>query len=395
MNRISSKLYDVFPRLKHLAPALLFLVFLLALLNSTSVFGQRLVSAVETPVIVKYDGKIKSFIATQNTVGGAIEQAGLSLGRFDITFPATETILNGQKQEITIVRALPVLISDNNQEHLAYSAYSNESDILKQLKIEIFPEDKVSSGLILDPADENAVGQKVTIVRAPVYKIVVDGGEQIVRSWGKTIGEVINGKVSLGQRDIIDPATNGQSFGVQVITVTRINIAEVTEAITIPFTTETRNDYNIYTGQTKTTVEGVNGQKQQVVRVTYQNGLEVGKEILSVETIKPQVNKIVSIGVKPYNAGTWWDSLVAAGGSWGVDPVGMYRVMLCESGGNPFSGSYYKGLFQYSPDTWSGASSSYPGGTFRGSSITDGNAQIYVTAWKVSKSGWSAWGCKP
>ncbi|MDD5693067.1 MAG: G5 domain-containing protein [Patescibacteria group bacterium] len=378
-----------------MAPAIFFLVFLTVLLNSNSVFGEGLVASVETPVTIKYDGKTKNLVVTQNTIGGAIEQARLSLGQFDITDPPSGTLLTGQKQSITIVRALPVLISDNNQEHLAYSAYTNENDILKQLNIVIYPEDRVSSNLIMDPADENAAGQKVSIERAPVYKIKVDGGEQIIRSWGKTIGEVLNGKVSLGKLDIVEPGVSSSSYEVQAISITRINVAEVNETVTIPFTTEARKDYNLYKGQTRVLNEGENGQKQQTIRITYQNGIEISRVVLSSETTKAAINEVISQGVKPYNAGMWWDTLVKAAAIWGIDPVGMYNVMICESNGNPYSGGYYKGLYQYNPDTWSGASNAYPGGGFRGALITDGTAQIYVTAWKVSTSGWGAWGCKP
>lgn len=390
-----SSIHYLFLKLKHMAPAIFFLVFLTVLLNSNSVFGEGLVASVETPVTIKYDGKTKNLVVTQNTIGGAIEQARLSLGQFDITDPPSGTLLTGQKQSITIVRALPVLISDNNQEHLAYSAYTNENDILKQLNIVIYPEDRVSSNLIMDPADENAAGQKVSIERAPVYKIKVDGGEQIIRSWGKTIGEVLNGKVSLGKLDIVEPGVSSSSYEVQAISITRINVAEVNETVTIPFTTEARKDYNLYKGQTRVLNEGENGQKQQTIRITYQNGIEISRVVLSSETTKAAINEVISQGVKPYNAGMWWDTLVKAAAIWGIDPVGMYNVMICESNGNPYSGGYYKGLYQYNPDTWSGASNAYPGGGFRGALITDGTAQIYVTAWKVSTSGWGAWGCKP
>jgi uncharacterized protein YabE (DUF348 family) len=389
-----SSIHYLFLKLKHMAPAIFFLVFLTVLLNSNSVFGEGLVASVETPVTIKYDGKTKNLVVTQNTIGGAIEQARLSLGQFDITDPPSGTLLTGQKQSITIVRALPVLISDNNQEHLAYSAYTNENDILKQLNIVIYPEDRVSSNLIMDPADENAAGQKVSIERAPVYKIKVDGGEQIIRSWGKTIGEVLNGKVSLGKLDIVEPGVSSSSYEVQAISITRINVAEVNETVTIPFTTEARKDYNLYKGQTRALNEGENGQKQQTIRITYQNGIEISRVVLSSETTKAAINEVISQGVKPYNAGMWWDTLVKAAAIWGIDPVGMYNVMICESNGNPYSGGYYKGLYQYNPDTWSGASNAYPGGGFRGALITDGTAQIYVTAWKVSTSGWGAWGCK-
>lgn len=393
-HKILNTVHETFLRVKNVSIIMLMLVGMIMIFCSTNVYGQPVVSEVKTPLTIIYDGKKLDFVATQNTIEGAIKQSGIYMGTSDITNPPLTTVLNGQTTAVQIIRALPVLISDENQQHLAFSAYSSPTEILNQLKIQIYPEDKISAELILDPVDEYAVGQKVSIDRAPVYTVHVDGEDKIIRSWGKTVGEVLDGKVTLGTRDIIEPAVDSEVVSNE-ISVTRVNVAEVEETLQIPFETITKNDYSLYQGQIKVSQEGQVGEKKQTVKVTYHNGEVVDRTVLSSEITKDSVAKIIVKGVKPYNAGVWWDTLVSAGQKWGVNPADMFKVMTCESGGNPYSGGYYKGLFQYSPDTWSGASSAYPGGAYRGASITDGEAQVYVTAWKVSVSGWSAWGCKP
>ncbi len=69
----------------------------------------------------------------------------------------------------------------------------------------------------------------------------------------------------------------------------------------------------------------------------------------------------------------------------------MYRVMMCESGGNPRAsgaGGAHLGLFQYAPGTWRGSWNPY-----RYSSIWDAKAQIYATAkaWSIGMQG--QWSC--
>ncbi len=69
----------------------------------------------------------------------------------------------------------------------------------------------------------------------------------------------------------------------------------------------------------------------------------------------------------------------------------MYRVMMCESGGNPRAsggGGAWLGLYQYAPTTWRGSWNSY-----RKSSIWDAKAQIYATAkaWSIGMQ--SQWSC--
>jgi uncharacterized protein YraI len=69
----------------------------------------------------------------------------------------------------------------------------------------------------------------------------------------------------------------------------------------------------------------------------------------------------------------------------------MWRVMMCESGGNPNAsggGGRWLGLFQYAPGTWAGGWNPY-----RANSIWDAKSQIFATAkaWSIGMQ--SAWSC--
>lgn len=69
----------------------------------------------------------------------------------------------------------------------------------------------------------------------------------------------------------------------------------------------------------------------------------------------------------------------------------MWRVMMCESGGNPRAsggGGAWLGLFQYVPGTWAGSWN-----PFRSNSIWDARSQIFATAkaWSIGMQ--SAWSC--
>ncbi len=70
----------------------------------------------------------------------------------------------------------------------------------------------------------------------------------------------------------------------------------------------------------------------------------------------------------------------------------MYRVMMCESGGNASvvggTGNRYIGLFQYAPSTWAGRWNSY-----RYNSMYDAKSQIFATAkaWSIGMQ--NQWSC--
>jgi hypothetical protein len=69
----------------------------------------------------------------------------------------------------------------------------------------------------------------------------------------------------------------------------------------------------------------------------------------------------------------------------------MWRVMMCESGGNANAsggGGRWLGLYQYAPGTWKSSWNPY-----RGNSIWDAKSQIYATAkaWSIGMQ--SHWSC--
>lgn len=86
--------------------------------------------------------------------------------------------------------------------------------------------------------------------------------------------------------------------------------------------------------------------------------------------------------------GQWGPWLVEAGAMYGQDPAELYRVMQCESGGDPnaSNGGQYLGLFQFHPGTW--ASTPYGG-----ASIYDGPSQIMAAAWMWSQGRQNEWSC--
>jgi soluble lytic murein transglycosylase-like protein len=78
---------------------------------------------------------------------------------------------------------------------------------------------------------------------------------------------------------------------------------------------------------------------------------------------------------------TWRPLIRIAGEKYGVDPGGLERMMMLESGGDPrVVGGIYNGLFQYTHSEWARHWNPY-----RHESIYDGWAQIRATALALSK----------
>lgn len=384
---------NLYCKINSLALIVFFLPIFVYSANSITL-ENSIVDRVTTKVTLSFDKKKISYYTNSFNVKDALAEKGVEVGEFDVVEPPLDSKLKGGKIDILIKRAERFLVVDNGVKSLVFSAYDEPNKILEQNKIKTYPEDRVFSDLILDFYSDNSLGKKIVIERAPVIFVNVDGKRIEVRSWAQTIGEALHEKgILTSDRDRIEPPLKSPVLDKMEVVVVRVSESEVKELERVPFRSDVIKDYNLEIGKSYVKQKGREGLKENTYKIISENGIMVSKILLFSRELNQSVDEIIVKGAKPYNANFWWPTIVDASLKFGVDPQKMYNVMICESGGNPYAGYYYKGLFQYSPTTWAGASSAYPGGVYAGAPITDGVAQIYVTAWKVSKQGWRGWGC--
>ena len=75
-------------------------------------------------------------------------------------------------------------------------------------------------------------------------------------------------------------------------------IVEIVESKSIPYKTEYVNDSNLYKGEKKTQVKGVNGLEAVTHEITVINGEKVADEITNVERVKEPVNAVIKQGTR-------------------------------------------------------------------------------------------------
>jgi len=374
----------------------LFLPFLVfAYASAEPLHSDSVLVNVSTKVNIAYDNKETSFYTTKFYLDDALREWGIEVGEKDAVFPEPTLKLNGGEVTAKLQRANSFLYEEGQSRMIIFSGYNEPIDVLRQNNIFLYPEDRIEKELVTDFYKDQAVGIKIKVVRAPVIYINVDGARKEIRSWSKTVAEVLKeGNILVGEKDEITPTFAEAVVNNTEITIVRVAESEVVETEIIPFKTSTIEDPTTYIGKSYVKQEGVNGSKENAYLLRSENGILVSKELIYSKILSNPAAKIIVKGTKPYNANYWWDTLVAAGGKYGISPLDMHKVMICESGGNPYSGagSAYQGLFQWDGSFYKWAAlAGYPN-----SNILDGEAQIYATALRVSRSGgWSAWGCKP
>lgn len=361
--------------------------------NSAST-GINVANGVKTSVSVSCDGQEYKKDTYAGTVEQALEDTPCKLEENDISEPAANTRLEGGYLEITTTKSLKVMVVDGETTTFGRSAFKTPREILKQLNIDVHPEDRVMADLIISDFMENGIGQRITIERTPAITLEADGNTLVIRSNASTVEGVLNEKgIVVGPQDELTPTASAPVTTGMKVTIVRVKTEDVTENQTIPFGTVSKKDYGLYIGQSKVETEGSNGSKTVTYKVVYKNGAVASKTPILETVTQASQSKVVVTGAKPYGREDLWNIILEASAKYGVDPSAMYRVMMCESGGNVYSGagSRYQGLFQ-----WDGTFYSWAAKAGVPADYFNPRSQIFATAARVKASGgWSAWGCKP
>ncbi len=197
----------------------------------------------ENHYVTIYDqGSSLTIKTNANTVEEVLKNANVTLGDFDVVEPGLSATINANNFFINIYRAHPVVIIDGkNYKHALVSSYDPKTAI-------------VSAGITVYDGDEikiEANNNFLEIGSAIAYRIIRNGGRTI------TVEEEI------------------------------------------PFEEETIKDYDIGAGNTEVRQLGEVGLKTMVYEVQYVDGEEVSRKLISEETTKDPVSRIVAVGASP------------------------------------------------------------------------------------------------
>jgi hypothetical protein len=186
----------------------------------------------------------------------------------------------------------------DSQKFNLMSSADDKDVVLTENNIMVYPEDKVSVELVLDPVTDGGAGQRIVIKRAPIYFVAVDGTIKEVRAWEPTIAEIIaKSAITLGPKDQLSHDLASRPTPGATVIVTRINEADIDVFEDVPFSTVEKGDTSVVFGQEKVLQSGVTGKIKKTYRVTYKNGVEVSRRLIGKETVTTKIDKVVASGI--------------------------------------------------------------------------------------------------
>jgi len=213
-----------------------------------------------------------------------------------------------------------VALNDNGLDFSLASKAVLVSDLLKQNNITMGDHDEISPSLDSKIYPE----ENITIRRAVKIKIIADGktidGYTLQNNIRAAVTE--NG-VTLSRLDKTTPDLNSLPQDGMTITVTRINVEDVTTDEDIAFPIVTKNDPSLGWRETNVTTPGVKGTMEVKYRVTYKNNQVISKVVLEKTIVTKPIAQVQTQGtyVKVGNA-------QKGQGTWYVNQGGMYAASL-------------------------------------------------------------------
>lgn len=198
---------------------------------------------------------------------------------------------------IIIISALlikKVTIVIDGEEKVIHTFLNTYSSVIGKLKIELEPEDYVSVN-INDRVEDKST---IYIKNAKTITVKVDHEEIIHKTTTDIVGQALkelnitydaNDKISIGVSESINNN--------DIIVITRVDMKEEAIDEDIDFEEKIVKDYKTYVGETRIIEEGAVGKKKIFYNVTYEDGIEVDREIIKEEITNEPSYKVIGEGI--------------------------------------------------------------------------------------------------
>lgn len=284
-------------------------------------------------------GQEKLILTDAETIGGALQEAGITIDSQDAVEPALDEKLVATEYQVNIYRARPVTIVDGPLRQKVITPYQTPERIIKDAGITLYPEDTTALTRSNDILADGA-GLQLTIDRATLFNLNLYGTMTPIRTQGATVGDMLKEKnIELGANDRVSLSLGTSITAGLEVKLWREGRQTVTAEEAVNFEVEQIRDADRLTGYKEVQTAGQKGTRNATYEIEIKNGVEVSRvEIASVVTLAP-VKQVEVIGVKaptlPYTGGGSKTEWLAASNipqeSWGYADFMVSK----ESGWNP------------------------------------------------------------
>ena len=171
-------------------------------------------------------------------------------------------------------------------------------DVLEKHEISLEQKDKVVPALNTKLA-KNSI---INVTKAQEIVLLADGKEKTLKTPETTVKDFLASEgVKLNEKDRVVPHMDTKIAKGQKIEVVRVEEKVVKENEDINFEVVVKNNKNLDKSIRRTIQNGELGKKEITSKLVFENGKQIGKEILSTKVISEPKNKIIEQGTKEKN----------------------------------------------------------------------------------------------
>lgn len=168
-------------------------------------------------------------------------------------------------------------------------------DVLKENSIAIKTQDKIN----VDMADKIKDGMAIKISRAREVTIHSDGKEAVLLTTAPDVKSALGeAQIQLGEKDRVEPALDTAINGNIKIDVIRVEEKIVKQEMKMDFTNQVNKSDKLDKGIVTVVKKGSSGLKELAIKVIFENGKEVKREIAEEKIIKEPIDGIIEEGTR-------------------------------------------------------------------------------------------------
>lgn len=182
------------------------------------------------------------------------------------------------------------LINDGGRVTIHTTYATDPADVLNEAGLELDMDDTYTT-------QEGLGMSEITIQRKQTVNVVYGGKTMVVSSYGETVESLLNRlDIELTAEDVLSATLRTKTYDGMTLTISRTVTVEETYTTAVPHSTEFCYDASLEEGEQIVLTPGKDGQIQCTALVSYVNGKETGRTVLSQTVISHPVNELVAVG---------------------------------------------------------------------------------------------------
>jgi len=188
-----------------------------------------------------------------------------------------------------------IIVSDAGKE-IEISTFKNTvKDVLNEKAINIGPNDEIDVSMTAELKD----GLSINIHRAKKVSIKTKESTMFIYTTSNTVESALKeAEVLVGSKDRVEPAMDSHLQEGTQINVIRVEEKLVSQKVTMEFANEVKKNDSLPKGLVNVVKKGQPGQKEVTIKMVYEDGKEVSKQIVSEKVLQAPVNGLIEEGAK-------------------------------------------------------------------------------------------------